>query len=53
LHEVVEYLPSVMEWKITAGIWALGLMIYTVAIKVTINVIGAGRKRFSVLPPEA
>lgn len=53
LHEVVEYLPSVMEWKITAGIWALGLMIYTVAIKVTINVIGAGRKHFSVLPPEA
>ena len=53
LHEVVEYLPSVMEWKITAGIWALGLMIYTVAIKVTINVLGAGRKRFSVLPPEA
>ncbi len=53
LHEVVEYLPSVMEWKITAGIWALGFMIYTVAIKVTINVMGAGRRHFSVLPPEA
>ncbi len=38
LHEVVEYAPSLLEWKIMAGIWALGLMIYTLAIKVAINV---------------
>ena len=35
------------------GVWALGLMIYTVAIKVTINVIGTGRRHTSFLPPEA
>lgn len=34
LHELVEYTPSVTEWKITAGIWALGLLILTVALKV-------------------
>lgn len=38
LHEVVEYQPSLLEWKITAGIWALGLMIYTLAIKFMISV---------------
>ncbi len=34
LHELVEYTPSVTEWKITAGIWALGLLVLTVALKV-------------------
>ncbi len=34
LHEIVEYTPSLVEWKITAGIWAVGLMIYTLAIKI-------------------
>lgn len=34
LHEVVEYTPSITEWKVTAGIWALGLLILTVALKV-------------------
>jgi len=38
LHEVVEYRPSITEWKVTAGIWALGLMIYTLLIKITVNV---------------
>ncbi|MCI0537786.1 MAG: polysulfide reductase NrfD [Verrucomicrobiales bacterium] len=38
LHELVEYKPSLLEWKITAGIWALGLMIYTLSIKIAINV---------------
>ncbi len=34
LHEIVEYMPSLTEWKVTVGIWALGLMIYTIAIKI-------------------
>ncbi len=34
LHEVVEYSPGATEWKITAGIWAFGLMVYTVGLKV-------------------
>jgi Ni/Fe-hydrogenase subunit HybB-like protein len=39
LHEVVEYLPSLVEWKISAGIWALGLMIFSVALKVALPVL--------------
>jgi molybdopterin-containing oxidoreductase family membrane subunit len=34
LHEMVEYVPSLTEWRVTAGIWALGLLVLTVAIKV-------------------
>lgn len=41
LHEMVEYQPSLIEWKITAGIWAAGLMIYTLALKVAMNVFGS------------
>ncbi|TWU46915.1 sulfate reduction electron transfer complex DsrMKJOP subunit DsrP [Rubripirellula reticaptiva] len=33
LHEVVEYVPSMLEWKVTIGIWAFGLMVFTIAIK--------------------
>lgn len=33
LHEVVEYVPSQLEWKVTVGIWAFGLMVFTIAIK--------------------
>jgi len=33
LHEIVEYTPSLVEWKVTAGVWAFGLMIYTVGLK--------------------
>jgi molybdopterin-containing oxidoreductase family membrane subunit len=33
LHELVEYSPSLAEWKITAGIWAAGLMVLTLAVK--------------------
>lgn len=39
LHEVVEYVPSATEWKVTWGIWALGLMVLTVALKVALPVI--------------
>jgi Ni/Fe-hydrogenase subunit HybB-like protein len=38
LHELVEYLPNRTEWMITAGIWAFGLMIYTVALKVALPI---------------
>ncbi len=33
LHELVEYTPSLVEWKVTAGIWALGALVLTVAMK--------------------
>jgi Ni/Fe-hydrogenase subunit HybB-like protein len=38
LHELVEYAPTVNEWKVSAGIWALGLMVLSVALKVGLAV---------------
>lgn len=38
MHELVEYTPSLVEWKVSAGIWAFGLMIFTVALKIAIPV---------------
>ena len=38
LHELVEYLPNELEWRIVAGIWALGLMVFTLGIKIAIAV---------------
>jgi hypothetical protein len=35
---VVEYNPSLTEWKVTAGIWAAGLMLLTVFLKVAVAV---------------
>jgi molybdopterin-containing oxidoreductase family membrane subunit len=39
LHEIVEYFPSLVEWQITAGIWAWGLLILTVALKIALPVL--------------
>jgi len=39
LHEIVEYQPSLVEWKVTAGIWAFGLLVYTAALKIAVPVI--------------
>lgn len=33
LHEIVEYSPSLVEWKVTAGIWAFGLLVLTLLLK--------------------
>ena len=33
LHEIVEYVPTTTEWRITAGIWALGLGVFTLGLK--------------------
>ena len=38
LHEFVEYLPTVTEWKIMFGIFAVGLLIYTLLLKVGLAV---------------
>ncbi len=37
LHELVPYHPSLTEWKVTAGVWAFGLMVFTVALKVGLH----------------
>ncbi|MGE0710421.1 MAG: sulfate reduction electron transfer complex DsrMKJOP subunit DsrP [Planctomycetota bacterium] len=39
LHEVVEYAPSLVEWQITAGVWACGLMVFTIALKVALPIL--------------
>ena len=38
LHEMVEYFPTVLEWKIVVGIWALGLIVFTLGVKIAIAV---------------
>jgi molybdopterin-containing oxidoreductase family membrane subunit len=38
LHEIVEYAPSLTEWKISAGIYAAGLMVLLVLLKTTLPV---------------
>jgi molybdopterin-containing oxidoreductase family membrane subunit len=52
LHEIVEYAPSLTEWKVSAGVWAIGLMVYTIALKIAIpiftNKIGLYSKEKSV-----
>jgi Ni/Fe-hydrogenase subunit HybB-like protein len=38
LHEIVGYLPTITEWRVTAGIWALGALILTAGLKVVLTV---------------
>jgi len=38
LHEIVEYTPSLLEWKVTAGIWAFGLAVLTILLKIITSV---------------
>jgi molybdopterin-containing oxidoreductase family membrane subunit len=47
LHEVVEYTPSPTEWKVTAGIWAFGLLLLTAMLKVAVAVF---TNRMSAVP---
>lgn len=49
LHEVVEYVPSQTEWKITAGIWAFGLLLLTTMLKVALAIF-TNRMRLVVAP---
>ena len=39
LHEIVEYSPTAVEWKITAGIWAFGLLVLTLLLKTALPVL--------------
>lgn len=51
LHEIVEYTPSLVEWKVMAGIWAFGLMVLTIALKIAGPIL-AGRERAPDALPE-
>ncbi len=37
LHEIVEYSPSLVEWKVSVGIWAFGMIILTVLLKLAVT----------------
>ena len=50
LHEIVEYSPSIVEWKVTAGIWAIGLLILTIMLKLISTVFTGQLDWASVLP---
>ena len=39
LHELVEYVPSLTEWKVSAGVLAMALMVLTVAVKLALPVL--------------
>ncbi|TPV94151.1 MAG: polysulfide reductase [Myxococcales bacterium FL481] len=46
LHEVIEYTPNLLELKVTVGIWAFGLALYTLGLKIAIAVFtGEGIRR--------
>jgi Ni/Fe-hydrogenase subunit HybB-like protein len=38
LGEIVEYTPSFVEFCISAGVWALGAFVYTLALKVAVPI---------------
>ncbi len=42
LGEIVEYTPSMTEWKITVGIWAAGIGMLTIATRITAKVFAYG-----------
>lgn len=42
LGEIAEYTPTLTEWKITAGIWALGFGVLTVAVRITARMFDTG-----------
>jgi Ni/Fe-hydrogenase subunit HybB-like protein len=39
LHEIVEYAPSLTEWKVTAGVWAFGFLVFTVGLKMAMPIL--------------
>jgi Ni/Fe-hydrogenase subunit HybB-like protein len=51
LGEIVEYTPTVIELAVTAGIWALGLFVLTVLVRVALP-IELGEVRSPYLEPE-
>ena len=50
LHEIVEYSPSLVEWKVTAGIWAFGMLLLTVLLKLIVTVFAAEKPVGTALP---
>jgi molybdopterin-containing oxidoreductase family membrane subunit len=53
LGEIVEYRPTWVELCVTAGIWALGLFVLTILIRVALPIeLGQVRSPYLETPPE-
>ncbi len=50
LHEYVEYVPTRTEWMISIGIWALGMLVFTAALKIAIPVLNGDARE--MIPTE-
>ena len=50
LHELVEYMPNELEWRVVVGIWAAGLIGLTLGIKIAVEIF-AGRMRHQLPDP--
>ena len=52
LGEIVEYTPTWVELCVTAGIWAMGLFVLTVLVRVALPIeLGESRSPYLELPP--
>jgi molybdopterin-containing oxidoreductase family membrane subunit len=49
IGEVTEYHPSLVEWLMTAGIWAFGFFILTILLKGAIGIL-LGEVSFGARP---
>jgi Ni/Fe-hydrogenase subunit HybB-like protein len=53
LHEIVPYAPSLAEWKVTAGIWAAGLGVFTLGLRIGLRAMtGEMHAPAALLSPE-
>lgn len=39
LGEIVEYIPTAREWMVSVGIWAFGLLLYTIFVRISVPVL--------------
>jgi Ni/Fe-hydrogenase subunit HybB-like protein len=52
LGEIVEYTPSLVELGVTIGIWAMGLFVLTVLVRVALPIeLGEARSPYLEVPP--
>jgi Ni/Fe-hydrogenase subunit HybB-like protein len=53
LGEIVEYVPTLHEIMVCLGIWAFGLLLYTIFVRVTIPVLSGRVRAAGVCPAGA
>lgn len=51
LHEIYEYLPNLIEWRVTVGIFAFGMLLFTLGIKAVTAVL-SGNERIDLAGKE-